>query len=141
MQASASTGSPRQCSLPPGSVQARILHRDPWPHDVEHWLHFPHGCQLPDTAGTNKQQDHQRWGYSTVERFEEKKLNKDKRKEQRNNYILKWGGSSSVCIFYVDLSPRFPQEFPKISTRFPQDFYKISPRFLRDFPKSSPRFP
>ena len=26
-------------------------------------------------------------------------MNKDKRKEKRNSYILKWGGSSSVCIF------------------------------------------
>ena len=45
-------------------------------------------------------QDHQRWGYGTVERFA-KKLNKDKRKEQRNNYILIWGGSSSVSIFFT----------------------------------------
>ena len=29
-----------------------------------------------------------------------KKLNKDKRKEQRNNYILIWGGSSCVSIFF-----------------------------------------
>ena len=29
----------------------------------------------------------------------QKKLNKDKRKEQRNNYILIWGGSSSMNIF------------------------------------------
>ena len=47
-------------------------------------------------------QDHQRWGYSTVERFA-KRLNKDKRQEQRNNYILIWGGSSSVSIFYAGL--------------------------------------
>ena len=46
------------------------------------------------------EQDHQRWEYSTVERFA-KKLNKDKRKEQRNNYILIWGGSSSVSIFFT----------------------------------------
>ena len=46
-----------------------------------------------------ERQDHQRWGYSTVERFD-KKLNKDKRKEQRNNHILIWGGSSSVSIFF-----------------------------------------
>ena len=45
-------------------------------------------------------QDHQRWGYSTVERFA-KKLNKDKRKGQRKNYILIWGGSSSVSIFFT----------------------------------------
>ena len=31
----------------------------------------------------------------------EKKLDKDKRKEQRNNYILIWGGSSSVSIFFM----------------------------------------
>ena len=30
-----------------------------------------------------------------------KKLNKDKRKEQRNNYILIWGGSSCVSIFFT----------------------------------------
>ena len=48
------------------------------------------------------EQDHQRWGYSTVERLK-KNLKKDKRKEQRNNYILIWGGSSSVSIFYVGL--------------------------------------
>ena len=54
----------------------------------------------PDWLGFFKQ-DHQRWRYSTVERFEEKELNKDKRKEQRNNYILIWGGSSSISIFYV----------------------------------------
>ena len=32
-----------------------------------------------------------------------KDLNKDKRKEQRNNNILIWGGLSSVSIFYVGL--------------------------------------
>ena len=47
-----------------------------------------------------RKQDHQRWGYSTVERFK-KKLNEDKRKEQRNNYILIWGGSSCVSIFFT----------------------------------------
>ena len=31
----------------------------------------------------------------------QKKLNKDKRKEQRNYYILIWGGSSSVSIFFT----------------------------------------
>ena len=30
-----------------------------------------------------------------------RKLNKDKRKEQRNNYILIWGGSSSASIFFT----------------------------------------
>ena len=30
-----------------------------------------------------------------------KDLNKDKRKEQRDNYILIWGGSSSVSIFFT----------------------------------------
>ena len=35
-----------------------------------------------------------------MERFA-KKLNKDKRKGQRKNYILIWGGSSSVSIFFT----------------------------------------
>ena len=55
LQASAWTGSPRHCPLPPGSLSAhaRFLHRVPWPQEVEHWLHSPHGCQLPGWAGTS----------------------------------------------------------------------------------------
>ena len=58
-------------------------------------VNFQHRFKRP-----RLQQDHQRWGYSTVERFK-KKLNKDKRKEQRTNYTLIWGGSSCVSIFFM----------------------------------------
>ena len=51
LQDAASTGSPRQFLLPPGPVHVRILHRVPWSQDAEHWLHSPHGCQVPATAG------------------------------------------------------------------------------------------
>ena len=55
LQASAWTGSPRHCPLPPGSssAHARFLHRVPWPQEAEHWLHSPHGCQLPGLVGTS----------------------------------------------------------------------------------------
>ena len=52
-QTSASAGSPVQRSLPPSNVESlhlRSLDLDPWLHDTEHWVHSPHGCQVPVTA-------------------------------------------------------------------------------------------
>ena len=53
LQTSASAGSPGQSWLPTPqaeSVHVRNLNLDPWPHDVEHWLHSPHGLQPPTST-------------------------------------------------------------------------------------------
>ena len=53
LQTSASAGSPGQSWLPTPqaeSVHVRNLNLDPWPQDVEHWLHSPQGLQPPFTG-------------------------------------------------------------------------------------------
>ena len=57
LQTSTSIGSPRQSLLSPPQAeeaQTRFLHREPCPHDAEHWLHSPHGSQLPGSTGRRK---------------------------------------------------------------------------------------
>ena len=90
-------------------------------------------------------QDHQRWGYSTVERFQERE------KKKKSDKAIFWNGEDRQAIAFFTstfaplafpkISLRFPKDFPKISSRFPQDFSEISPRFPQDFHKISTRFP
>ena len=71
-------------------------------------------CMKCDSSSEHKstlphqeQQDHQRWGYSTVIHLEQsvylttwKDLNKEKRKEHKIKIEpKKWGGWSCVCFF------------------------------------------